>query len=288
MGIRLMVEVFDAAPQTLTYRELYVLLVLAENARDDTRQCWPGVEDNPDIIRRLRMRRSQRYDAIKALVAKGALVRVRRGQKHGRAVYGIPRFTAQGPETPDAEQDVSVPETGTPSESQRPANPDPEKDVSVRENRTLNGSQRPGFRVSASGFSGLSVRETRTPSPQSPQDPSSSPRARVARTLGAAGVTEDEMTRVIEIIEARYKPRDVSAYVRTLVERGDLAGLLAEMRAEQDAAERDRARAALREQIERAEQDGPHCEHGTPGGAFIRPDTGRPHCAICRRTLVAS
>ena len=286
MGIRLIAEVLDSAPETLTYRELYVLLVLAENARDSTRQCWPGVEDNPDVVRRLRMGRSQRYGAIKALVEKGALVRVRRGQKHVRAVYGIPRLTAQGPENPDPEKGVSVPETGTLSESQRPETRDPERDVSVRETGTLSESQRPGFESSASGFSSLSVRKTRTPSPQSPQD-SSSPRARVARTLRAAGVTEDEMPRVIEIIEARYQPRDLSAYVRTLVERGDLAGILAEMRAEQDAAERAQARAALREQIERAERDGPHCQHGTPGGAFIRPDTGLPHCAICR-ALAAS
>jgi len=251
VGIRLIVEVLDSAPETLTYRERYVLLVLAEAARDSTRQCWPGVEDNPDVVRRLRMGRTQRYSAIKTLVDKGALVRVKRGQKYVRAVYAIPPFAAQHPETSDAEEGLSV-----------------------RETRTQNDFQRPGFQRSASGFSAFSVRETRTPSPQSPQDPSS-PRARVARTLRAAGVTEDEMTRVIEIIEARYKPRDMSAYVRKLAERGDLAGLLAEMRAEQDAA-------VLRDQIVRAERDGPHCEHGTPGGAFIRPDTGRPHCPICR------
>lgn len=161
MGVRLIVEVLDFAPANLTPRERWFLIVLAEGARDHTRVCWPGVEDDEIFIRRTRIAsRSQRYSALKALIQKGALENVVRGQKGVRAGYRIPKLApegavlppAQGPESPDAEANAQGP--GSPdNEPQRPESPDAEN---------------PDVDRSGSRFSDFSVPETRTPSPQSP------------------------------------------------------------------------------------------------------------------------
>jgi hypothetical protein len=50
IGIHLIAEVLGHAPATLTYRELFLLIVFAEQARDATRQCWPGVEDDARFL----------------------------------------------------------------------------------------------------------------------------------------------------------------------------------------------------------------------------------------------
>lgn len=151
MGVRLIVEVLDYAPASLTPRERYVLIVLAEGARDHTRVCWPGIEDDETFIQRSRLKsRSQRYAVIKALIEKGALDNFQRGQKGVRAGYRIARMApkgavlppAQGPGNQDAENQDAAPQ-GPGSEH--------------------SGSRNPGFRVP----------ETRTPSPQSPQSPHS-------------------------------------------------------------------------------------------------------------------
>ncbi|WP_329564685.1 hypothetical protein [Kitasatospora sp. NBC_01266] len=108
VGIRLIAEVMDHAPATLTHREAWVLGVLAEDANDATRVCWPGVEDDPSTVRRMRIpSRSSRYDVLKALRAKGALEVVEAGRRGRRAVYRIPVLataasTPKGPGSPDA------------------------------------------------------------------------------------------------------------------------------------------------------------------------------------------
>lgn len=44
MGINLVVEVLDHAPQDIAPGDRLMLVVLAEQARDETRECWPGDE----------------------------------------------------------------------------------------------------------------------------------------------------------------------------------------------------------------------------------------------------
>jgi hypothetical protein len=99
VGIRLLVEVMGHAPDTLTHREHKVLMILAENARDATRQGWPGIEANPEFVRRTRINsRSQRYEVIQALITKGVLrhvagarcMRSRRSPRRCRAESGKP------------------------------------------------------------------------------------------------------------------------------------------------------------------------------------------------------
>ncbi|WP_030599555.1 hypothetical protein [Streptomyces rimosus] len=90
MGIHLFIEVLDYAPDSLTWRERHVLSVLAENANDTTRECWPGIEDDPQLARRTRLTgRSSRYAVLKALRDKKVLQTVATGHRRHRAVYRI-------------------------------------------------------------------------------------------------------------------------------------------------------------------------------------------------------
>jgi hypothetical protein len=72
MAISLITEVMDWAPKTLTHREHKVLMILAEDARADSRIIWRSIE-SPQTLRRLRLSRTQLYVVIAALMAKGCL-----------------------------------------------------------------------------------------------------------------------------------------------------------------------------------------------------------------------
>lgn len=234
MGVRLMVEVLDHAPATLTPRERWALIAIAEDSRDETRLCLRGVESNPTLARRMRAGRSERAAIIAALIAKGALERVKRGQMHQHAVFRIPPLApAQDPETPAPEPPASIRETRTLDESQPPENPD------------AGDSQGPDSAGPGSGNCPPRIRETRTPSPQSPQDPSSLiGRERIVmEALAHLGVTEDEMREVIKEVEktTKIKIEKPIPYFRTIAERGDLVDYLNRVRA---AAERRAAYAA--------------------------------------------
>ncbi|WP_199552780.1 hypothetical protein, partial [Streptomyces sp. N35] len=93
MGVRLIVEVLDGAPATLTHREKLLLVVLAEDANDDTRITWNSVE-RPEVLRGAKLSRGELYAVLKKLVAKGALERLTAGQKNAAAKYRIPVFPA--------------------------------------------------------------------------------------------------------------------------------------------------------------------------------------------------
>ncbi|WP_197085285.1 hypothetical protein [Saccharothrix sp. ST-888] len=134
MGIRLIVEVMNHAPSTLTHREAWVLAVLAEDANDTTRACWPGIEDDPRTVHRMRLPgRSSRYEVLKALRMKGALEVVESGRRGHRAVYRIPLLSGageneQGPGNPDATHELGPenPDATAPTGSGKPG-PNPSR-----------------------------------------------------------------------------------------------------------------------------------------------------------------
>lgn len=137
MGIRLIVEVMDHAPADLTWRERWALVVLAETANDTTRECWPGIEDDPEIAHRMRLpARSSRYEVIQALRLKGALASVSAGHRGRRAVYRVPVLSPQkGPGFPDPNDEKgsgnpgsSVREPQTQSERKGPESTDPKSE----------------------------------------------------------------------------------------------------------------------------------------------------------------
>ena len=145
MGIRLIREAADHALAGLTWRERCALLILAFSAMDDTRQLPEGIEDKPEIIRRLDLGRSERYAVFASLVAKGALVRVERGRNGVKATYAIAPFVdiagLERPGEPDA------PPVGNPDASpvdnpvKGPGFPDASRPV-----------KGPGFTAEGSGF----------------------------------------------------------------------------------------------------------------------------------------
>lgn len=116
MAISLVVEVLDHAPREMTQAELVVLVVLAEQAREDTRECWPGMEL---ICHRSRLQEDSVRKVFQRLAARGHEVRVAVGKSksgqpiyahHGaRTLYRIPRFA---PSTQNS-QPLDAAEAGT-------------------------------------------------------------------------------------------------------------------------------------------------------------------------------
>jgi hypothetical protein len=88
VSILLIVEVMDWAPMTLTHREHKVLMILAEDCRDSTRETFRQI-DSPDMLRRVRLTRHQMYAVIKALIGKKCLERSVAGGFGHRAKYKI-------------------------------------------------------------------------------------------------------------------------------------------------------------------------------------------------------
>ncbi|MFE0800117.1 hypothetical protein [Streptomyces sp. NPDC058812] len=161
MGIRLIVEVLTAAPEALTHREKLLLVVLAEDANDDTRITWNSVE-RPEVLRGAKLSRSQLYAVIKSLIAKGVLTKLAAGQKNGTAKYKIPEFPdAQCPGIPDTEPPSQRPENRDTDPAQSPETPDTDPNGQSPENADTEPLQCQEIRD-------VSVPESGTPTPLFP------------------------------------------------------------------------------------------------------------------------
>lgn len=161
MGIRLIVEVLNSAPEALTHREKLLLVVLAEDANDDTRITWNSVE-RPEVLRGAKLSRAQLYAVLKALATKGVLERLSSGQKNGTAKYKIHTFeTPQCQEFPDTDEPSQCPNSPDTDTSQCPEFPDTDANGQCQENADTEPSQ-------CQGFPDVSVRESLTPTPLNP------------------------------------------------------------------------------------------------------------------------
>lgn len=155
MGIRLVVEVLDHAPAALSHRERMLLVVLAEEARDETRLTWNSVQ-SPQVLRRAKLSRTQLYEVLKELLAQGAIEKVAAGQKNGTAKYRIlPQRSAQR----DSETEGQSPAPQNTDRRQRPVHRDSDGTFSVPPTGTLTESQSPAPRD-------FSVPPSGTPTPQ--------------------------------------------------------------------------------------------------------------------------
>lgn len=249
MGVRLIVEVLDHAPAELSPLDRLLLVVIAEDANDTTREGFPGWE----LIAR-RMRWTGHKDggkgAVRSALAKlaehGVDVRVPLTKgKDGRAVYAasghrtvyrIPPLRRGAIPAP-LEGGQSLPpltEKGGQSLPAKGGNPDPSRGA--------------------------------IPAPPSPQVPSASPQQR-------EGQPSDEERAAVMAEIRRRKPGANEGLIRH-VYRQDGPAILAEIREHAGRQHIAAWIAALASQ--------PPCEHGQPGGAQLRPDTGDPHCALCR------
>ncbi|MGW1433098.1 hypothetical protein ACWD6K_31320 [Streptomyces sp. NPDC002431] len=185
MAIRLIVEVLTSAPEALTHREKLLLVVLAEDANDDTRTTWNSVE-RPEVLRGAKLSRSQLYAVLKSLVAKGALEKLAAGQKNGTAKYRLPVFAVpQCPEIPDTDtppQSPSSPDTDTP---QRPGIADTDETPQCPGIPDTEPSQCQEIRD-------VSVPESGTPTPLNPSSttPSSKQEERPATEQPGYGIPE--------------------------------------------------------------------------------------------------
>jgi hypothetical protein len=142
----LIVEVLTSAPEALTHREKLLLVVLAEDANDDTRITWNSVE-RPEVLRGAKVSRSQLYAVLKSLAAKGALEKLAAGQKNGTAKYKIPAFAVpQCPEIPDADAPSQSPTSPDTDPSQRPGIPDADGNAQCQEIPDAEPSQCQGIR----------------------------------------------------------------------------------------------------------------------------------------------
>ncbi|MFI0768588.1 hypothetical protein ACH4TQ_27430 [Streptomyces sp. NPDC021218] len=179
MGIRLIVEVLASAPEALTHREKLLLVVLAEDANDDTRVTWNSVE-RPEVLRGAKLSRSQLYAVLKSLIAKGALEKLAAGQKNGAAKYKIQRFAqAQSPGIPDTDAPPQCPDSPDTDAPQRPENPDTDGSGQRPENADTDPSQCQEIRD-------VSVPESGTPTPLNPS--STTPSASKQESQPAAGL----------------------------------------------------------------------------------------------------
>ncbi|MFG3046305.1 hypothetical protein ACGFZR_15415 [Streptomyces sp. NPDC048241] len=183
MGIRLMVDVLANAPEALTHREKLLLVVLAEDANDDTRITWNSVE-RPEVLRGAKLSRSQLYAVLKSLCSKGALEKLAAGQKNGTAKYKISKFPdsqCQGfPDTEPWSQSQQFPDTDG---SQSPSSPDTETNRQCQENADTETAQCQGIRD-------VSVRKSGTPTPLDPSTTTPLASKRESQQLPGNGIPE--------------------------------------------------------------------------------------------------
>lgn len=169
-----MLEVMDEAPDWLTWRERYVLMAMADNFNDDTRQGWPAFEGEGErsdkFRRRARCTRRQFYETLGELINKGVLVVVVAGHNGRQAVYRIPRLATAKPLPPEKRR-VRKPRKPKAPDAVGDTHPEPFPEDSANAHGTLTepalGAETPHATEGVGcGNDGSSVRRNRTPIPQ--------------------------------------------------------------------------------------------------------------------------
>lgn len=219
MGYHLYREVKRYAPDDLDTGELALLLILADEANDQTRECFPGMDElctymrmTADGIGRILQRLARRGIELRAPVGKDKNGRVVYARKGVRTTYVIPRFgplnAANGRTTVRA-------------------------NTTQRADRSLtNATDRPdcgpGFEADSPDRSQSLAGPASGPSPQFPheeEDPHLLPAQRILRQSGIT-LGEDDEKRFIEWINR--DTRKGTPWWRTVAKNGDLPGLVAE------------------------------------------------------------
>lgn len=216
MGYHLYREVKRHAPSDLDTGELALLLILADEANDETRECFPGMDE---LCAYMRMSADGIGKVLQRLAKRGIDVRVPVGKdKTGRAIYAMKgvRTTYQLPKFAPT---MPVPQYGQSANAQTPVRPKTDS--------------RPDAGTPISGVwpdAGTSMPGPQSgPSPHIPQEeePHLSVAQRVLRTA-ALGLTEDEEKKLIDW--TNRQDRKGPAWWRTLAANGDLPDLVASWR----------------------------------------------------------
>lgn len=223
MGYPLYREVKRYAPDDLDTGELALLLILADEANDQTRECFPGMDElctymrmTADGIGRILQRLAKRGIELRAPVGKDKNGRVVYARKGVRTTYVIPRFgplnAANGRTTVRANTTQRA-DHGLTNATDRP-------------------DAGPGIETHSPDHSQSLAGPASGPSPQLPheeEDPHLLPPQRILRQAGLALGDEDEK----KLIDwANKNDRKGPAWWRTLARNGDLPDLVATWRAE--------------------------------------------------------
>jgi len=223
MGYHLFREVKRHAPVDLDTGELALLLILADEANDETRECFPGMDElctymrmSAVGVRKILQRLAQHGIDVRAPIGKDGSGRVIYAQKGARTTYRIPRFAPTGQ---TSEGDPVVPPKSTQRRSAGIANEGERGDGSIA--------------IEAQGRSAGTPKAIPAdrPSPHVPQeeDPHLLPPQRILRSAGITLGEEDEKRFIdwINRIDRKGTP-----WWRKVAANGDLPGLVADWRAE--------------------------------------------------------
>jgi hypothetical protein len=219
MGFQLYREVKDHAPADLDAGELALLLILADDADEETRECFPGMDElcswmrmTADGVGRVLQRLAKRGLEVRVPVGKDKTGRTIYAMKGVQTTYRLPRFAESVP-GPQSGHSANARTTVRPKTSPRPDDSPGISDLWPDASPPLAGPR--------SG-----------PSPQFPheEDPHLLPPQRILRTAGIDLGEEDEK-RFIDWIKITRKPRS-SAWWRKVAAEGDLPGHVADWRAE--------------------------------------------------------
>jgi hypothetical protein len=291
VGIGLIVEMLDTAPDDLTPAERLLLVAIAEKARENTRECWPGIEV---LMRRTGLGKDGVGKVFQRLAARGYEVRVPLGKnKKGepvfsypgqRTTYRLPCFTLPA----DEERSDGGTTIAEPAEAEWS-----DASTSIEDGAT-------DLVVPASGNGRTVVRDWSEPSTtQSLTDPSRKPSTSSSRPEAVVEIRQridlkddDEALNVIEEAKSRSrKPvRATYAFIKGCSDTS-LTEIRDELRQEAEdlgtSANPLVDRSAFLAHV--AEQ--PDCEHRIAGGHIIWPgsrDGTWVQCAIHRRKLEAN
>ena len=296
MGVKLITEVLDHAPDDITSAELVVLLVLAENGRDSTREAFPGMDV---LTRRSRLSPDGVRKALQRLAKRGLEVRVAIGEDRlGRPVYSfpgrqttyrLPAFERRDAGTAKGGTDVP-PNGGTlvPPKTKNGGTPVRNGGTPVPPN---GGTPVPPF---PSSIPSIPSEQGGTAVPPSPEpargempprygealETLPEPLRTIRRSLldSHPDSTLDEAKAVHRTIAERHHPKKITYYQR-IAEASGFGAYLADIR-QADAEQR-------RRNFEAALRTAAPCEHGQPGGNTLHTTTGHLLCPLCRRGIAA-
>lgn len=126
MSIKLVTEVLDCAPHSLSLGETLLLVVIAESANTVTRECWPGLPEllsrtrtTESGLRRIMQRLADRDLEVRIPIGKDSLGRPVFARKGQQTRYRLPEFpprlggTTVPPKTPPL-GGTTVPPSDTP------------------------------------------------------------------------------------------------------------------------------------------------------------------------------
>lgn len=238
MGYEIYREVKRYAPGDLDTGELALLLVLADEANEITRECFPGMDElsgymrmGSDGIGKICQRLAARGLEVRVVVDKdkaGRPVYARRGQ---RTTYRIPHFApVRAGERSGEPRSDQTPNARTSVRPNAPLNPDhgTTEDDHRPDAGTANQEVRPDAGTPLAG-------PRYGPLPQFPQEELLSSSQRIVRNAGL-GLTADEEKELIAWVNAAMGHKG-PGWWRTVTEHGDLPSHVAAWRAATTAVE---------------------------------------------------